>query len=80
MAGVLEKRMARNDLAVKVDAEVVKQGRIVATHRGITLAEYFSELLKGPVARDYRDALTAMADEIPSVDPDRAPRPRKGKG
>jgi hypothetical protein len=34
---------ARRDVAVKVDAEVAHEARIVAAYRGIPLAQYVSE-------------------------------------
>lgn len=36
----------RNDVPVKMDAEVVRIARIVAAYRGISLAEYISERLR----------------------------------
>jgi hypothetical protein len=45
--------VARNDISVKLDAQVTRKAKLVATNRGITLAEYLSELLKPLVARDY---------------------------
>lgn len=55
--------MARNDLSVKIDAEVLKQARIVATHRSIPVAEYLSELIRPLVVRDYRRAVEEMSRE-----------------
>ena len=43
----------RNDRAVKIDAEVVGQAKHVCEHRGISLAEYLSSILKLPVAADF---------------------------
>jgi hypothetical protein len=59
----------RNDAPVKIDAEVVRKGRIVAAFRGITLAEYFSERLDPLVSADLKEHLR---DE---PDPEAAPAP-----
>jgi hypothetical protein len=50
LAGVRE--MARNDVQVKLDASVIKEAKMVAAARGITLAEYISEMIRPIVRRD----------------------------
>jgi hypothetical protein len=50
--------VARNDLGVKLDAELVTKAKhVVITRRGrgekLTIAEYLSGLLKPLVERDY---------------------------
>jgi hypothetical protein len=47
--------MARNDVSVKLDAQVAKEAKLVATNRGITLAEYISEILR-PIVRSHLEA------------------------
>jgi len=42
----------RNDVSVRIDAEVVRLGRIVAQAERISLAEYFSGLIAPQVKRD----------------------------
>ncbi len=42
----------RNDSPAKIDAEVIRDAKIVAAYREITLAEYLSELIRPLVARD----------------------------
>jgi hypothetical protein len=42
----------RNDVQVKVDATVATHAKMVASSRGITVAEYVSELLRPLVLRD----------------------------
>ena len=50
---VLEREMVRrNDTAAKIDAEVVADAKIVAAFRGVSLAEYLSEILRPAVTRD----------------------------
>lgn len=80
MIATLDRRMARNDQAVKIDSEVVKHAKIVATHRGITVAEYLSEKLRDPVAADYRESLRQMASEIPAARPPQPGPADGGKG
>ena len=50
--------VARNDVPVKLDADIVRKAKHVvinrrATSKGLTLAEYLSALLKPLVDRDY---------------------------
>jgi hypothetical protein len=44
----------RDDTAAKIDASIVRDAKIVAAYRDITLAEYLSELLRPLVARDLK--------------------------
>ena len=44
---------SRNDRTVKVDAVVVGMAEMCARKRGISLAEYLSEILRAPVGRDF---------------------------
>ncbi len=48
----MAKKSARNDVQVKLDAEVVKSARIVSAYRDLTMAEYLSGLLAPLVAKD----------------------------
>ena len=43
----------RNDVAVRIDRALAMKGRSVAKDRGITLAEYFSEMIRPHVNKDY---------------------------
>jgi hypothetical protein len=43
----------RDDVSVKLDRGVVSRAKIVAAARSLTLAEYLSELTRGPVDRDF---------------------------
>jgi hypothetical protein len=53
MTVLLEETLVkRNDVQVKVDAQVATHARMVAAARGITIAEYVSELLRPLVLRD----------------------------
>jgi hypothetical protein len=47
------KRSERDDVPVKVDRAIVNKAKMIATARGLSLAEYVSELLRGPVDRDF---------------------------
>jgi hypothetical protein len=46
------KTSERDDVTVKLDRGVASMAKWVASSRGITLAEYLTELLRGPVGRD----------------------------
>lgn len=45
-------RQKRNDVPVKLDAEVTRIARIVAAYEGMHLAEYLSERLRPLVVKD----------------------------
>lgn len=67
--GVLDRPMAkkrgrpesgRNDISVRMDADVVKNAKIVASYEGKTLAEYLSDSMAPIVARDMRKHATRV--------------------
>jgi len=51
----MARKPARKDEQAKVDAEVLRQARIVCAYRGIVLAEYLSGILKPTVAKDLAE-------------------------
>jgi hypothetical protein len=57
--------MARNDLTVKIDADLVKKAKYVAIERDVTIAEYLSGLLRPTVERDYQEVVTKLASDMP---------------
>jgi hypothetical protein len=64
MTGTRERKtMPRQDLAVKVGADVIKRAKIVALDKNITLAEYLTETLRPIVDKDYSQTLAKMARE-----------------
>jgi hypothetical protein len=44
----------RNDVPVKIDAEVIRVAKIAAAYRELSLAEYLSERLRPIVAEDVQ--------------------------
>jgi predicted HicB family RNase H-like nuclease len=57
-------RQKRNDRPVKIDASVYRKAQIVAAGKGISLAEYLSELLRPLVNKDYiRQAKEALKED-----------------
>jgi hypothetical protein len=73
--------MARNDVAVKLDKHVAKEAKLVATARGITLAEYLSELIRPLVHRDFEAEMKTMlgGGETPPKPPAKPRRPKGGE-
>ena len=65
--------MARNDVAVKLDAQVVREAKMVAAARGITLAEYLRRVNASsrPQASSGRDRQDAWSGCPPSQAKDR---------
>jgi hypothetical protein len=59
----MPRKPKRNDVAVKVDAEVVRKARVVATYREVPLAELLSELLAPVVEKEYRKFKTELIQE-----------------
>jgi hypothetical protein len=66
---------------VQIDEDVVKPARLVATARGITLAEYISELLRPLVHRDFEAEMKTMlgGGETPPKPPAKPRRPKGGE-
>jgi hypothetical protein len=56
--GQTDCEMARLDVAVKLDAKVAKEAKMVAAARGVTLAEYISEILR-PIVRGHLEQETS---------------------
>lgn len=46
----------RDDVSVRLDRNVVSRARFVADQRGLTLAEYLTELVRPLVDRDFGKA------------------------
>jgi len=63
------KTMARQDLAVKMGADVVKKAKVVALNRNITLAEYLTERIRPLVDDDYAQELAKMSKEAKTSRP-----------
>jgi hypothetical protein len=68
---LVEEDVKRNDVNVKLDAEVARKCKIVAAMRGIPIAEYLSEEMRPIVQRHIQQG---MQDEL------RSDRPRRPKG
>jgi hypothetical protein len=60
MARIKGKVSGRDDVAVKVDRVIVNKARMVAAHRGISVAEILSEILRGPVDKAYVQMIRAL--------------------
>jgi len=50
----------RDDRTVKLEARLARKAAIVAESKGVTLAEYLSDVVRGPVERDYPSALKKL--------------------
>jgi hypothetical protein len=50
----------RDDVTVKVDRTLAGKAKLVATHRGVSVAELFTELLRGPVDTAYAQMLRQL--------------------
>ena len=53
----------RRDAVVKLDIIIVGKAQMVAKARGTSLAEYLSEIIRGPVDRDFLDIMRQMEAE-----------------
>ena len=70
-----EKKSARQDVAAKIDARVIGMAKLIATERGVCLAEYLSETLKAPVERDYAETMRKLQEgPKPTLEPRPAPK------
>jgi hypothetical protein len=50
-------------LSVKIDAQVARKAKLVATYRGVTLAEYISSVVGDVVSQHLKEETAKMADE-----------------
>ena len=50
----------RREAVVKLDIIIVGKAQMVAKARGMSLAEYLSELIRGPVDRDFLAIMKQM--------------------
>jgi hypothetical protein len=51
----------RTDATAKIDVEVLRKARVVASFKGLTLAEYLSETLEPIVDRQLKEEMDAEA-------------------
>lgn len=51
------KTSTRQDVTVKVDRVLVGKAKLIATHRGVPVAELLSDLLAVPIDRAYAQML-----------------------
>lgn len=62
MVGVVERPMAkRNDVSVKMDADVVEECRIASAFCGMALAEYLSERMRAVAKKDIDEGYARRA-------------------
>jgi hypothetical protein len=67
----------RNDVAVKIDADVARVAKIVASFKDISLAEYLTETLRPVVERDLREHSRRVVGPEPGAEP--GPKGKGGK-
>ena len=61
----------RNDVPVKVDADVIRVAKIAAAYKGLSLADYISETLRPIVSRDVESEHARMAGAKKGKKPER---------
>ena len=60
MARAKGKKSERDDVAVKVDRTLVGMARLIATQKGISVAELLSGLLDAPLRKAYSTMLKEL--------------------
>ena len=53
-------KSARADVSIKFDKALADKARIVSLRRGISMAEYLSELNRAAIERDYEQEVRKM--------------------
>ena len=48
---------------VRLDPAIVEMGKHVAAARGMALADYFADLLRAPVSRDFAKEMKRLQEE-----------------
>jgi hypothetical protein len=82
-----KKRTGPPAVIVKIYKDVYQQAKLVATHRGIPLAELLTEMLRKPVATEHARMIETLSRAV-SPDPDawtpaeqvERPAPKRKKG
>ncbi len=67
----------RDDKAVKIERRIVEEAGRIALHRGITMAEYLSDILREAVHGDYLAAIEA--EYKAAMGEPKAPRRKRGE-
>jgi hypothetical protein len=49
---------------IKIGTDVAQMARLVASRRGISMAEYLTELLRGPVSKDWLKIAKEMTEGV----------------
>jgi hypothetical protein len=65
MARVKGKNSDRDDVAVKIARTIVGKARMVATHKGVSVAELLSDMLRDPMDKAYAKMLRELEREEP---------------
>jgi len=60
MARPKSKKSERDDVAVKLDRAVVGKARMIATHKGISVAELLSDMVRPSVDKAYGQMLREL--------------------
>lgn len=50
----------RDDVAVKIDRAVVSKAKLIAAHRGKSVAQLLSEILAAPIDRQYAEMIREL--------------------
>lgn len=56
-------RQKRNDLAVKLDAVIVRKARTISAYKDISMAEYLSNILRPIIDKQFDAFKKQLADE-----------------
>jgi hypothetical protein len=58
-----EPKPRRDDMAVKVERILAEKAKTIATRRGVTMAEYLSDLIRTAVERDFTKVVREMEEK-----------------
>jgi predicted HicB family RNase H-like nuclease len=62
MAPKRKGKTKRDDRAVKIDRNVADKAQFIAQRRGISLAEYVTDLIRTAVEKDFAKALKELGE------------------
>lgn len=54
-------KTGRRDVTAKIDSEVISKAKMVAGARNVSLAEFLTEMLRGPVDRELEKEMRKLA-------------------
>jgi hypothetical protein len=53
----------KNDASAKLDADLLRQAKVICAYRGLEMYDYLNGILAGPIGADFRKIVKAEAHD-----------------